>query len=102
MAGNQAQIDRFLGVLTGTVPIREFFSPRNLMSILGLRGMAEALGLDRVHLLGHSWGGWLALEYALRRPAGLASGECELVDGKVRGIAVHTRCPCGRWRSSRS
>ncbi len=33
----------------------------------------EALGLDRVHLLGHSWGGWLALEYALRSPAGLAS-----------------------------
>lgn len=32
-----------------------------------------ALGLDWVHLLGHSWGGWLALEYALRRPPGLAS-----------------------------
>ena len=27
-----------------------------------------ALGLDRIHLLGHSWGGWLALEYALGRP----------------------------------
>jgi proline iminopeptidase len=24
-----------------------------------------ALGLGRVHLLGHSWGGWLAIEYAL-------------------------------------
>lgn len=33
----------------------------------------DAIGLDRVHLLGHSWGGWLALEYALRRPLGLAS-----------------------------
>jgi pimeloyl-ACP methyl ester carboxylesterase len=33
----------------------------------------EALGLDRVHLLGHSWGGWLALQYALGRPAGLVS-----------------------------
>jgi pimeloyl-ACP methyl ester carboxylesterase len=32
----------------------------------------EALGLDRVHLLGTSWGGMLALEYALTRPAGLA------------------------------
>ncbi len=31
----------------------------------------QALGLDRVHLFGHSWGGWLALEYALRRPKGL-------------------------------
>lgn len=25
----------------------------------------EALGLGKVHLLGHSWGGWLAIEYAL-------------------------------------
>ncbi|HEY8704648.1 MAG TPA: proline iminopeptidase-family hydrolase [Gaiellaceae bacterium] len=33
----------------------------------------EALGLDRLHLLGHSWGGMLALEVALTRPAGLAS-----------------------------
>jgi proline-specific peptidase len=33
----------------------------------------RALGLDRVHILGHSWGGMLALEYALTRPAGLAS-----------------------------
>jgi proline-specific peptidase len=33
----------------------------------------EALGLDRVHLLGHSWGGMLALEFALTQPAGLAS-----------------------------
>jgi len=32
-----------------------------------------ALGLDRVHLLGHSWGGTVALEYAARRPPGLAS-----------------------------
>jgi proline-specific peptidase len=31
------------------------------------------LGLDRVHLLGHSWGGMLAMEYALVQPAGLAS-----------------------------
>src|SRR5207245_268819 len=33
----------------------------------------EALGLDRVHLLGQSWGGMLAQEYALTQPAGLAS-----------------------------
>ena len=32
-----------------------------------------ALGLERVHLLGHSWGTILALEYALTRPAGLVS-----------------------------
>ena len=33
----------------------------------------EALGLKRVHLLGHSWGGWLAIEYMLGKPAGVVS-----------------------------
>lgn len=32
-----------------------------------------ALGLGRCHILGQSWGGWLAIEYALRQPAGVAS-----------------------------
>ena len=35
--------------------------------------MRDALGLDRVHLLGTSWGGMLAQEYALTRPEGLES-----------------------------
>ena len=33
----------------------------------------QALGLDRVHILGQSWGGMLGMEYALTQPAGLAS-----------------------------
>jgi proline-specific peptidase len=33
----------------------------------------RVLGLDRVHLLGNSWGGMLAMEYALTKPPGLAS-----------------------------
>jgi proline-specific peptidase len=33
----------------------------------------EALGLDRVHVLGHSWGGMLGMQYASGRPAGLVS-----------------------------
>ncbi len=33
----------------------------------------RALALDRVHLLGQSWGGMLALEYALTQPSGLTS-----------------------------
>jgi L-proline amide hydrolase len=32
-----------------------------------------ALGLDRIHLLGQSWGGMLAMEYALTKPAGVES-----------------------------
>ncbi len=33
--------------------------------------MRAALGLDRCHLLGQSWGGWLAIEYMARGPAGI-------------------------------
>ncbi len=33
----------------------------------------KALGLDAVHILGHSWGGMLAMQYALTQPAGLRS-----------------------------
>lgn len=36
-----------------------------------------ALGLDRVHLLGQSWGGWLAIEYLTTRPAGPAAAGVE-------------------------
>lgn len=31
----------------------------------------KALGLGRVHLLGHSWGGWLGIEYAITHPEAL-------------------------------
>ena len=37
----------------------------------------RALSLTRLHLLGASWGGTIALEYAARRPAGLASAILE-------------------------
>jgi proline-specific peptidase len=33
----------------------------------------DALGLERIHLLGQSWGGMLAIEYLLRNPPGVAS-----------------------------
>lgn len=33
----------------------------------------QALGLEQVHLLGHSWGGWLAIEYMLSQPQGIVS-----------------------------
>ncbi|MCC6779528.1 MAG: proline iminopeptidase-family hydrolase, partial [Hyphomicrobiales bacterium] len=31
------------------------------------------LGLDRVHLFGQSWGGWLGIEYMLSQPQGVVS-----------------------------
>jgi len=33
----------------------------------------EALGLERVHVLGHSWGGMLGMQYASTQPDGLVS-----------------------------
>jgi L-proline amide hydrolase len=33
----------------------------------------KALGLDRIHLLGQSWGGMLAMEYMFTQPKGVAS-----------------------------
>jgi L-proline amide hydrolase len=38
-----------------------------------LGAVREALGLNRLHLLGQSWGGMLGMEYALTQPGGLVS-----------------------------
>ena len=38
-----------------------------------LTALRDTLGLDRMHLLGHSWGGMLAIEYLLTRPEGVRS-----------------------------
>jgi len=44
LAGRQAEIDRFLGVFAGAVPIRAYRSPRNLLRLLGARGLATVAG----------------------------------------------------------
>ena len=33
----------------------------------------QTLGLEQIHLLGQSWGGWLAIEYMLTNPTGVVS-----------------------------
>lgn len=38
-----------------------------------LEDLRERLALGRIHLMGNSWGGMLALQYALDRPHGVAS-----------------------------
>ena len=38
-----------------------------------LDAVVRALGLERFHVFGNSWGGWLALQYALDRGGGAAS-----------------------------
>jgi 2-polyprenyl-6-methoxyphenol hydroxylase-like FAD-dependent oxidoreductase len=43
LAGDQAETDRFLGVLTGAVPMERYFTPRNLVRLIGLRGLGRML-----------------------------------------------------------
>lgn len=38
-----------------------------------VNAVRQALGLDRIHLLGQSWGGMLAMEYMITQPKGVAS-----------------------------
>jgi 2-polyprenyl-6-methoxyphenol hydroxylase-like FAD-dependent oxidoreductase len=42
IARSQQRIDEFLGVLSGAVPMAEYFAPRNLARIVGTRGIAAA------------------------------------------------------------
>jgi flavin-dependent dehydrogenase len=42
LAGRPEQVERFLGVLTGAVPIPEYFGPRNLLRVLGPRAFVRA------------------------------------------------------------
>ena len=51
----------------------------------------KAIGLEQVHLRGHSWGGWLTLEYAFRRPPGLASLMLASTCASVPAFAAGTR-----------
>ena len=48
LAQSQVETDRFLGVLTGAVSLREYMKPANLRKIVGMRGFAKiALGKAR-------------------------------------------------------
>ena len=46
LAARAEEADRFLGVITGAVPMSDFFTPQNLMRVVGLRGMTS-LALSR-------------------------------------------------------
>jgi len=38
-----------------------------------IEGLRRRMDLDKIHLLGHSWGGFLAMNYALKYPSSLRS-----------------------------
>jgi proline-specific peptidase len=40
-------------------------------SVTEVDQVRAALGLDRCHLLGQSWGGWLSIDYMAREPSGI-------------------------------
>ncbi len=56
----------------------------------------DALGLDRVHLVGHSYGGGLALWIAANHPERLRS--LVLVDSTLPAYSVERRRPVAAWR----
>ncbi len=43
LLGRPAEIDRFLGVITGAVPLREYLAPGNLRKVIGVRGMTRVM-----------------------------------------------------------
>ena len=40
---DQAATGQFFGMLTGTVPVPEFFAPKNMFKIIGVSGMAKIM-----------------------------------------------------------
>jgi 2-polyprenyl-6-methoxyphenol hydroxylase-like FAD-dependent oxidoreductase len=43
LAGRQAEIDRFFGLIAGAVPFSEYFAPGNLLKLIGVGGMARVM-----------------------------------------------------------
>jgi 2-polyprenyl-6-methoxyphenol hydroxylase-like FAD-dependent oxidoreductase len=43
LQGNQLEIDTFLGLLAGSVPMSEYMMPAHLLRVLGVRGIADII-----------------------------------------------------------
>ena len=56
----------------------------------------KALGLDYVHLLGQSWGGWLSIEYALTYPGAIRT----LILANTCGDLPHLTTELNRMREA--
>jgi 2-polyprenyl-6-methoxyphenol hydroxylase-like FAD-dependent oxidoreductase len=52
LARRPEEAQRFFGVLAGVVPMGEYFAPRNLLRVVGARGMARMM-LGRMRGSGH-------------------------------------------------
>jgi hypothetical protein len=40
LAGRPAETDRFIGAFAGVIPLEEYFTPRNMLRVLGVRGLS--------------------------------------------------------------
>lgn len=50
----------------------------------------KGLQVDRVHLLGWSWGGWLAIEYMMSNPSGIVGLVLASTSSSLRQVAAET------------
>ena len=56
----------------------------------------KTLGLNKIHLLGQSWGGWLSIEYALTYPDSI----CSLILANTCGDLPHLTVELNRMRAA--
>ncbi len=55
-----------------------------------VKALRSQLGLNRVHLFGQSWGGWLAIEYLVGRPDGIVSLTLASTSASLAQVAEET------------
>jgi 2-polyprenyl-6-methoxyphenol hydroxylase-like FAD-dependent oxidoreductase len=63
IASDQGHIDRLIGVLAGTVPVDEYFTPAAMLSLLGSRGIQKLLTAEANQLFT-----WVRQRRPTRRP----------------------------------
>jgi len=69
---------------SGAAPLADGVAPSLNALVDGVLAELDTLGLDRVHVVGNSLGGWIALELARR--------------GRARSVVAFS--PAGAWRSN--
>jgi proline-specific peptidase len=60
-------------------------------SIMELNDVRDALGLDRCHLFGQSWGGWLAIEYLTGAVEGIEKVILASTSASIRQFTAEAR-----------
>jgi proline-specific peptidase len=61
-------------------------------SVAEVDQVRAALGLERCHLLGQSWGGWLSIDYMARGPRGIAGLVLASTSASIPQFMAEARC----------